>query len=137
MTMRMGSNVAIVSACMFITTTLAARAAELNRIPSDAKRVLENTSSMTLMSLDPTLRSPNVFARVTESLSYRHFHGWRLLGQINIDDAATRKKVVASVERAVHDFNGWIAACFKPRHALHVTSGTQTYDFVICYECSS
>jgi hypothetical protein len=106
-------------------------------LDEQAQRVLEQASSMTLMSLDPTLRSPKFFARLKESLSYRHFRGWRLLGQTNVDDPATRKKIAAGIETAVRDFTGWRASCFNPRHAVRVTSGSQTYDFVICYECGS
>jgi hypothetical protein len=106
-------------------------------LDQQAQHVLEHASSMTVMSLDPTLRSPNFFSRLTENLSYRHFRGWRLLGQTNISDAATRKRVAASVETAVRNFTGWRANCFNPRHAVRVTSGSQTYDFVICYECGS
>jgi len=106
-------------------------------LDEQAQHVLEHASSMTLMSLDPTLRSPKLFARLTESLSYRHFRYWRLLGQTNVSDAATRQKIAAAVETAVRDFSGWRASCFNPRHAIRVTSGSQTYDFVICYECGS
>jgi hypothetical protein len=106
-------------------------------LDDEAQRILEHASTMTVMSLDPTLRSPNFFARLSESLCYRHFGGWRLLGQTTVEDAATRKRVAASIESAVRDFNGWRATCFNPRHAVRVTSGSQTYDFIICYECGS
>jgi hypothetical protein len=106
-------------------------------LDTQAQHVLENASSMTVMSLDPTLRSPNFFARLSESLSYRHSLGWRLLGQTTVKDAATRKRVAASIEGAVRNFNGWRATCFNPRHAVRVTNGSQTYDFIICYECGS
>jgi hypothetical protein len=106
-------------------------------LDDQAQRVLERASSMTVMSIEPTLLSPNFFARLSESFSYRHFLGWRLLGQTTVNDAATRKRVAASIESAVRNFNGWRATCFNPRHAVRVTSGTQTYDFVICYECGS
>ena len=137
MTARIHTSIAIFLASMFGSMSMTAHAAEPNRIPTEAKRILENASGMILMSLDPTLRSPNIMARATESLSYRHFRGWRLLGQTNINDPVTRRKVSVSVERSVRDFDGLIAACFNPRHALRVTSGTQTYDFIICYECHS
>lgn len=107
------------------------------RIDPQAQHALDNPSSMTLFSIDPSFRSPNAFLRFLEDISYRHLHWWRVLGQVNISETATQKRVATSIERAVHDFNGWRALCFNPRHAVRVTSGSQTYDFVICYECSS
>ena len=106
-------------------------------LDEDAQHALEHPSRMTVMSLDPTGHSANLFARIGESLAYRHFHHFRLLGQATVTDSATRKRVAASVESAVRDFNGLRAFCFNPRHVVRVTSGSQTYDFVICYECSS
>jgi len=113
-----------------------ASARESNKIPAEAKRALENPSSMVLVSIDPVLIQPTLFNRLTERISHRHFHGWPMLGETPIADRATQKKIASAIEAGVQNFNGWMAACFNPRHGVRVTSGSVEYDFVICYECN-
>jgi hypothetical protein len=97
-----------------------------NHIPTGARETLEHADQFELLSLSPEhLREP---AKID-------FHGFKVLGQIYIKDAAVRRKLVLAFERGVRENDGVIAACFNPRHGIHVVHNGKTADFVICFEC--
>jgi hypothetical protein len=62
-------------------------------------------------------------------------HGIKIIGQLNLD-RDLEKAVAAEFKAAIANWDGTSpAGCFDPRHALTVTSGGKTYDFLLCYEC--
>jgi hypothetical protein len=64
-----------------------------------------------------------------------HFHGWRVLGRTTITDQATQRKLNEALRAGARENSGAAAACFNPRHGVHVTRADKTYDLVICFEC--
>jgi hypothetical protein len=98
-----------------------------NRIPEDARAVLEHGDEFELLSLNPRLHLES---------AERSFHGYDVLGTIRIKDADIRKRLVSAFEKGVTENQDEIAACFNPRHGVRVTFGSRTADFVICFECA-
>jgi hypothetical protein len=100
-----------------------------NRLPSSADRALAAATEITLFSIRPEPLEP---PRYNEG-----FHGYEVLGSVVLRDPAvvdsTRKLVRDSV--AAYDDENY-TCCFNPRHGLRVRTATQTFDFVICFECA-
>jgi len=96
-------------------------------IPAAELKILRNAESFELFSLNPDLRSKPEDGG---------FHGWKVLGSTKLD-AATRAKVRAALEQGVSESDGTVAGCFIPRHGIRATSGGQTVELVICFECMS
>ena len=96
-----------------------------NVIPDEALKVLRSPNSATFYSLEPWERPKP---------EDKTLHGYKILGKTTLDPK--KEEVVAGAfQKAVGDWDGLIANCFDPRHALTITSGGQTYDFLLCYNC--
>lgn len=54
--------------------------------------------------------------------------------KLSRDDARAAAAVISS---AVRSFNGMVAACFDPRHALRFNSAGHTYVILVCFDCGS
>ena len=104
--------------------------AEKNKLPDKVKEALDKAESFDLYSLDPGRGKGD---KVAEG----GFHGYKVLGKTTVKDADTRKKLVAALEKGIADNKGEVAGCFNPRHGISVTYNGNTYDLVICFECSS
>ena len=96
-------------------------------LPKDVSAAMAAASSFTLYSLDPDSGAQSGAAGT--------FRDWRVLGQIRITDAATRKRVATTIADSVARTDGFGARCFIPHHGLRFTSGKQTYELVICFMC--
>jgi hypothetical protein len=90
-----------------------------NRIPEDARAVLEHGDEFELLSLNPRLHLES---------AERSFHGYDVLGTIRIKDADIRKRLVSAFEKGLTENQDEIAACFNPRHGVRVTFGSRTAD---------
>jgi len=88
--------------------------------------MLEESDKFELLSLAP--------ARNLESAD-GDFHGYGVLGKVIITDPQIRKRLVSAFERGIEENQGEIAACFNPRHGIHLTRNGNREDFVICFEC--
>ncbi len=66
-----------------------------------------------------------------------HFHGYPILGKVNLDSALDRQALVDALYDGIAASDGTVAACFIPRHAIRVVEGDQVTDYVICFECLS
>jgi hypothetical protein len=101
-------------------------AGQENKIPDQARAILENASQFELLSIghDPSQKNPT-----------EEFHRWPVIGKTTIKDPDTRKRLVAALEKGVEENKGDIMKCFNPRHGIRVTHGGMTVDFVICFEC--
>lgn len=97
-------------------------------IPEPANSSLTSADSMVLYSLNPDFRAKG-------SKDKPQFHGWEVLGQTEIRDAATREKMTAALRQATANNPGVAAGCFNPRHGLRLVQGDKTIDLVICFEC--
>lgn len=98
-----------------------------NVIPATVAAILEQADHFELLSLDP---HPQWKAAKGD------FYGYRVLGTAVIEDAENRKKLVFAFKRVVAENQGYIAACFNPRHGICVTRNEKQADFVICFECA-
>jgi hypothetical protein len=96
-----------------------------HEFPSEVALVLKAPNKAILYSLEPWEE-----AGPGEST----LHGFKIIGQLNLD-RDLEKAVAAHFKAAIATWDGTGAGCFDPRHALTVTSGGKTYDFLLCYEC--
>jgi hypothetical protein len=101
-------------------------AGQENKIPDQARAILENANQFELLSIGhgPTTKNP------TED-----FHGWPVIGKTTIKDSNTRDRLVAALEKGVEENKGDSMKCFNPRHGIRATHDGMTADFVICFEC--
>ena len=97
-----------------------------NKIPDDLRAALEKADQFELLSLSPD---------EPKEKPKDGFHGWQVLGKTTVQDAETRKRLLAALEKGVADNKGVVARCFNPRHGIRVTHEGKTADFVICFEC--
>lgn len=83
---------------------------------------------MTLYSIDPTgFNPPPPGSNV--------LHGYKVLGETEVTVREVQKNLAQTLEQAVRASDGGMGMCFNPRHALHIISGSSSYDLVICFEC--
>ena len=61
---------------------------------------------------------------------------WIVLGKVDVPDKADRRKLLAAMQRGIDESDGSAAACFEPRHAMRIQSGTDSITYVICFACS-
>jgi hypothetical protein len=96
-----------------------------NKLPPEAEQALRAPGKVTLYSLEPwDIPLPGAHALRNRTI----------LGQIELD-GERRATVIAEFKSAVANWDGMIAMCFDPRHALRVKAKAHTYDFLLCYEC--
>lgn len=65
------------------------------------------------------------------------FHGFTILGKGEITASKDKSTLMQAFARGVRENDGWVAACFNPRHGVRLIIGATTYEFVICFECCS
>lgn len=101
-------------------------AGQENKIPDQAREILEKATRFELLSIGdgPYTKNPP-----------EDFHGWRVIGKTTINDPAARKRLVAALEKGVAENKGDSMKCFDPRHGVRVTLDGATADFVICFRC--
>jgi hypothetical protein len=112
-----------------ITFGIAARSADKekdNKIPDEARAILEKAEEIELLSIDPV--------RPVEKPK-NDFHGWKVLGKTVVKDAEVRKKLVAALKKGVEENKGEVAICFNPRHGIRASHDGKTADFLVCFEC--
>jgi hypothetical protein len=96
-----------------------------NELPEEVISALRSAGKATLYSLEPWEKA---------AAHDRTLHRYKILGQAELDQGRMRS-VIAEFEAVVSGWDGLIAMCFDPRHAIRVTSGGATYDLLLCYEC--
>ena len=100
------------------------------RLPEDVFRALDRPSELTLYSTNPDSRAPHWWFS-------RWFHDYRIIGQVSVTDPAQRRLVAAVVRHAAQARVVGDSKCiFSPRHAVRLSSGSATYDFLLCFACS-
>jgi hypothetical protein len=117
----------LVSLLVALVIGLSAQVAgQENKIPDQARAILENASQFELLSIGNDTSPKN---------HTEEFHRWPVIGKTTIKDPDTRKRLVAALEKGVEENKGDVMKCFNPRHGIRVTHGGMTADFVICFEC--
>lgn len=98
-----------------------------NALPPRVAQALRKAESVELMSIEPW---------ASRDAPGKRLEGRLILGstQLSRGDARTAGLVISS---AVASFNGMIAACFDPRHALRFRDADHTYVLLICFDCGS
>jgi hypothetical protein len=101
-------------------------AGQKNKIPDQARSILEKASQFDLFSIgdNPSFKNPA-----------NSFQGWPVLGKTTISDPDVRKRLIAALEKGVEENKGDTMKCFNPRHGIRVTHEGKTADFLICFEC--
>ena|SRR5260370_6484365 len=122
------SRVTVLLAIATLLTTFYACAAEEkeNRLPADAKTILEKAEQFELFSLDPSVEGMK---------DKGGFHGWKVLGKTVVKEAEVRKKILADLDKGISDSDGNGAKCFDPRHGIRAKRDGKIVDLVICFEC--
>lgn len=100
---------------------------QANQLPDAAFRAILSDSSLVLMSLDPSRLHPPP----PES----GFHGYRVLGQTTVSDAALRSRLAEVLHAGLAAWRFSYSSCFNPRHGLRAVLSGQSHEFVICFEC--
>ena len=92
---------------------------------------LTTPDSLTLYSIDG-----RDFVPGTEPKADEEFHGYPVLGKIDVKDPKSRREIIAAVKKGIADSDGMMAKCFWPRHAIRATENGKTIEYVICFECN-
>jgi hypothetical protein len=124
-------TVAFVAGCLLMPPS--------SKIPRQVEEALDGPDkassapySFIIYSLEPT--TPGM--QGAQPNGKETFHGHTILGQMEIKDTVTRRKLVAAFNHGVSDHDGSVAACFMPHHGIRVQQGKQTIDLVICFMCA-
>ena len=104
---------------------LAATPEGAGALPAEAVQALHSKGHAILYSLEPWSDSNAKVPR---------FHGYQILGQSELT-AAQEATAVASFDKAIAGFDGNMALCFDPRHAIRIRSDGHDFDFLLCYAC--
>lgn len=92
------------------------------------KSVLATSERFTLYSLKPI-----------SVMSRKHgagaFHGYPILGQMEIRDVSKLQELVAALYGGIAENTGFEAACHNPRHAIRAVKGRRIVEMTICFEC--
>jgi hypothetical protein len=104
--------------------------ATANYLSPEVERVLAE-GEFELLSLDPTPLTDKQRGRLRTKL----FHGYRVLGTMRVQKGTQRDRLLQALRHSIADSRGTYVYCFDPRHAIRASTGTQTVDLVICFEC--
>jgi len=94
-------------------------------LPDEALRVLQAPHAAILYSLEPLKFTP---------IGNGTLHGFTILGRTTLDAEQARHAADAFVE-ANKRWDGNGSDCFEPRHAMRISFGGHTYDFLLCFHC--
>ncbi|WP_460735227.1 hypothetical protein [Lysobacter tyrosinilyticus] len=96
-----------------------------NALPAEAAQALHSTGHAVIYSLEPWDDPDKKVARL---------QGYEILGQSDLSDAQ-RSIAVDAFDSAIAGWDGAMAACFDPRHALRIQFKGHAYDVLLCYSC--
>ena len=101
-----------------------------NVLPPQVDRFLAE-GQFEVLSLDPAILTEKQRRRLRGKL----FHGYRVLGRIDIPKSPQRDHLVQALHKALATAGYGLAYCFDPRHAIRASVGAKTIDLLICFEC--
>ncbi|MEO7325000.1 MAG: hypothetical protein ABIW82_09250 [Dokdonella sp.] len=96
-----------------------------NTLPAEVQQALHSGGHAVLYSLEPWEAPDKKTAK---------FHGYEILGRSELSPTQ-EATAVAAFDAAITGFDGAVAACFDPRHAIRIRTNGHAYDFLLCYSC--
>jgi len=90
---------------------------------------VETPEQLILYSIDGQVE------RTSNSTTDQLFHGYPILGKIEIKEPADRTTIMRALAQGIAKSDGNRAACFWPRHAIHAVHKGTSIDYVICFQC--
>jgi hypothetical protein len=96
-----------------------------NKLPEEARTVLEKAETLELLSLDPV---------PPKEKPADGFHGYKVLGKTTVKGDVRKELVGAFLKGMEGDIQP--AKCFDPRHGIRATHDGKTFEVVICFECA-
>ena len=106
-------------------------AREHSRIATELEELAKAPLKLVLYSLDPDPANWH-----DQSIrNDRVFYGFEILGHARIIDSAEQQALLHALAQGVRENYSSFAACFDPRHALHIEAGGRSIDLTICFEC--
>jgi hypothetical protein len=96
-----------------------------NPLPPAAQTALAALPGAELVSLEPTADDDAPGPRL---------EGYHVLGAMRLTSRDART-AASAIREAVSSWNGAVAACFEPRHAIRARAGPHSYELLICYAC--
>ena len=124
----------LAGSCMPVIATLAllgCGSAPENRLPAEARVMLERATRIEILALDP------VPAQMRSPPPAETWHDFGVLGRATLSDAAECAELAQLILRGIRESDGTVAACFDPRHGLRVEEQGKVLELLICYECLS
>ncbi|MFT3807095.1 hypothetical protein [Arenimonas sp.] len=112
---------------LWLAMSAPAHAGDKNELPAQVAAVLRTATVVQIYSLEP-VPMPN------RPSSGERWYGYEVLGKTMLD-ADSSKLAIEAFEKAVANWDGMIAGCFDPRHALRIEAEGHTWDFLLCYDC--
>lgn len=97
------------------------------KLPAEAEAALRLAPKWELFSLDPEVEQ--------DAANPETFHGWKVLGSVEVTDKATRLKLLESLKASVAANRNEVAACFWPRHGIRVNYQGMQQDYAVCFQC--
>jgi hypothetical protein len=91
---------------------------------------LDAPEQLILYSIDGRDFRPGEEPKVEEK-----FHGYPVLGKVEITDADKRHEIATALKDGLAQSDGKMAKCFWPRHGIRVVEKGRTIEYVICFEC--
>jgi hypothetical protein len=95
---------------------------------------LNSPDQLTLYSIDG--RDEDRRLKDLEVKSSETFHGYPVLGKVEVTDPDRRKQLIAALKDAHARRPTDGAKCFWPRHGIRAIEKGQTIEYVVCFECS-
>ncbi len=99
-------------------------------LPRDISDFFSSAQVFTLYSLEPALAGKSSRKDVEK---FRH---WSVLGKTSSLDQRERRDLEEALTRGNQENQGEVAACFNPRHGIHLQRAKESVDLVICFECA-
>lgn len=96
-----------------------------NALPAEATQALHSNGNAIIYSLEPWEKPGKQVTRLQR---------YEILGQSDLTDAQ-RSIAVGAFDSAIAGWDGNVAMCFDPRHALRIQFKGHAYDFLLCYSC--
>ncbi len=97
----------------------------------ELRAIIEQAERATLYSIWPHPGHRSTPPPTSEG----EFHGFPVLGKVELGEATTRSRVLQALLTSVDDNFAGDSLCFEPRHALRLGRGTDEIDLLICYYC--
>lgn len=97
----------------------------------ELRAIIEHADRATLYSIWPHPGHRSTPPPTSEG----EFHGFPVLGKVELREETTRSRVLQALLISVDDNFAGDSLCFEPRHALRLSRGTDEVDLVICYYC--